>query len=118
MFILMKDSVILGVTEEPCYIRSQTNGYDVPCNLAKATHFFYEGEKYSVTDYKMISVESVPDDMALDGTWILEDGAISHSPLLEKEKENAHFMASLTDLAMMELSARLDAVEEKICEME
>lgn len=116
MFILMKNTVILGVTEEPCYIRSQSNGYDISCNLAKATHILYEGEKYSVQDYKMISVETVPDDLSLDGTWVLEDGILSQSALLEKEKENAQFLASLSDLALMELSARLDALEDEISE--
>lgn len=114
MYILLKNQVVLGMTEQENYRRLQGNGYYISCNFPNATHIFYGENFYSVQEYRLFWVENVPDGLSFDETWVFEEGEILQSATLQKEKENMLFLASLSDLAMMELSARLDELEEKI----
>lgn len=114
MYLLTKKSVIFGMMDVPNYVRLQSNGYYVPCSFTSATHILFEEQYYSALEYRLILVENIPEGMVFDGTWVLEEGEILQSGTLKQEKEATLFLESLPDKAMLELSARLEAVEEEL----
>lgn len=114
MYLLTKKNIVMGGMEAPCYVRNQSNGCYISSKFVDSTHILYQDNYYPVQEYRLQSVEMLPDALEFDGTWILEEGTLSQSAILKKEQENALFLASLTDLALMELSARLDDLEDNI----
>ncbi len=114
MYILLKNSVIFSVMDVPCYVKQQINGFFISCKPVEATHILQEENYYSVQNYRLQEVDSLPEGFVLDETWIFEEGEIVQSSTLKKEKEDAFFLESLPSLSMMELSARVDELEEKL----
>lgn len=122
MYIVLKNKVVVDFDEDFCYVKQNPiNKYFVGVENKEKSEFIMMNDKLYPTygndlrqAHTLEEVDQLPEGFILDGTWIFEDGAVKQSSSLKKDKETTIFLDSLSDLAMMELSARLDALEEKI----